>query len=72
MIRFLTLTLFVATPVASVAGWILGGPAIAGAIVVVLPVIAVGATVLTLRRSPERASRELASRRDDLKAHLDA
>lgn len=72
MIRALTITLFVLTPVSVVAAWVAVGPLIALALLVGLPLVAVGATVALLRRAPERAAQELAGRRDNLKAQLDA
>ena len=72
MIKALTLTLFVLTPVFAVAAWIAAGPLVALALLVGLPLVAIGATVGLLRRAPERAAQELAGRRDNLKSQLEA
>lgn len=65
MIRALTLLIFVITPIVTAVGWLLSGPLLALALLVLVPLVGLGAVVLRLRRSPD-ATAALLARRDDL------
>lgn len=71
MIRILTITLFVVTPLAAATGWYLSGPLLAAVLLLGLPLGALTAAVVLLHRSPERSTQELVTKRDSLRERLD-
>jgi hypothetical protein len=65
MIRALTILIFIITPTATIAGWLLGNPLIGLLLLVLIPLLGVGSVVLKLRRDPD-ATAALLTRRDEI------
>jgi hypothetical protein len=57
MIRALTILIFIITPTATIAGWLLGNPLIGLLLLVLIPLLGVGSVVLKLRRDLQFRSR---------------
>jgi hypothetical protein len=65
MIRALTIVIFLVTPIAAVAGWLLGNPLVGLLLLVLIPLLGVGFVVQKLRRDPD-ATAALLTRRDEI------
>jgi hypothetical protein len=72
MIRALTLVLFLLTPLSAAAAAMFAGPLAAISVAIALPLLAIGVTIVMLQRAPNRATQELAERREDLQKRLSA
>lgn len=65
MIRALTIVIFLVTPIAAVAGWLLGNPLIGLLLFLFIPLLGIGFVVQKLRRNPD-ATAALLNRRDEI------